>query len=88
MRLARLHDDGFAAIRFPSRLDGRPCLALFEGRSRLALVAAPHHLTDPPPDSLTNVAAEWRLRLQPTFPLDDDERLEEATRRMVAEEPW
>lgn len=62
---AALHDTGVAAIRFPSRLDGLPCLALFEGRCRLSLVAAPLPLTDPPPDPLTAVAAEWRLTVEP-----------------------
>jgi hypothetical protein len=56
---------GCAGIRFPSRLDGLPCFALFEGRSRLEALDDPLPLTDPPPRALQNVAAAWNLTLQP-----------------------
>jgi hypothetical protein len=56
---------GCAGIRFPSRLDGLPCFALFEGRASLEAVDDPIPLTDPPPSALENIAAEWRLTLQP-----------------------
>ena len=54
---------GCAGIRFPSRLDGLPCFALFEGRASLEAVDDPVPLTDPPPSALENVAAEWHLTL-------------------------
>jgi hypothetical protein len=57
---------GIAAIRFASRLDGLPCYALFEGRGRLVSDGDFLALTDPAPDALENVAASWRLTLQPT----------------------
>lgn len=56
---------GCAGIRFPSRLDGLPCYALFEGRARLQAAGPPIALTDPPPHALENVAAGWGLILQP-----------------------
>lgn len=56
---------GYAAIRFPSRLDGLPCFALFEGRASLQAIDDPIPLTDPPPRTLENVAADWHLNLQP-----------------------
>lgn len=56
---------GCAAIRFPSRLDGLPCFALFEGRANLEAIDDPVPLTDPPPRALENVAADWKLTLQP-----------------------
>lgn|GEM_PF-772832 len=56
---------GAAAIRFPSRLDGNPCLAVFEGRGRLDAGGDPVALTDPAPEALVRVAAGWRLALQP-----------------------
>lgn len=61
------HDElGCAGIRFPSRLDGLPCYALFEGRARLEAIDPPIPLTDPPPPALEHVAADWGLLLQPT----------------------
>jgi hypothetical protein len=56
---------GCAGIRFPSRLDGLPCFALFEGRASLEAVDDPIPLTDPAPRALENVAADWSLVLQP-----------------------
>ena len=61
-----VHDRlGAAAIRFPSRLDGNPCFAIFERRGLLAPAGDPIPLTDPPPDALERVAAGWHLSLQP-----------------------
>jgi hypothetical protein len=57
---------GIAAIRFASRLDGLPCYAIFQGRASLVSDGNPLALTDPAPDALQNVAASWRLTLQPT----------------------
>lgn len=58
-----LFDRGAAAVRFPSRLDGNPCIALFEGRGiphRAADLLAP---TDPPPSALSMVTNQWNLAL-------------------------
>lgn len=60
-----LHDRGTAAIRFPSRLDGDACLAIFEGRGSLRAAGDPIALTDPPPQALTEVAAQWQLIVEP-----------------------
>lgn len=60
-----LHDDGIAAIRFPSHLDGNPCIAVFEGRGDLHLDGAIVPLTDLPPKQLLEVAAAWHLTLAP-----------------------
>lgn len=60
-----LYDDGASAIRFPSCLDGNPCVAVFEGRGRLELADEILLLTDPPPTALLEVAAPWRLDLRP-----------------------
>jgi hypothetical protein len=62
---ADLYDRGVAAIRFPSRLDGQACVALFEGRGELELAGAPVALTDPPPEELLRVTGPWHLRLEP-----------------------
>jgi RES domain len=61
-----LFDRGAAAVRFPSRLDGLPALALFEGRAELLEDGEPIALTDPPPDPLALVCGEWNLALEPT----------------------
>jgi hypothetical protein len=53
-----------AAVRFPSRLDGRPALALFEGRGELVAAGEPLELTDPAPASLVEVCTEWGLTLE------------------------
>jgi hypothetical protein len=60
-----LYDDGVAAIRFPSHLDGNPCIAVFEGRGELHPDGAIVPLTDPPPEQLVAVAAAWHLTLAP-----------------------
>ena len=53
-----------AAVRFPSRLDGRPALALFEGRGELVAAGEPIELTDPAPAPLVEVCTEWGLTLE------------------------
>jgi RES domain len=60
-----LFDQGAGAVRFPSRLDGNACVALFEGRGTAIMTGDPIPLTDPPPEPLTNVTAPWRLILEP-----------------------
>jgi len=62
---ADLHDEGVAAIRFPSHLDGNPCLAVFEGRGELHHDGSTVMLTDPAPPQLVDVAASWHLELAP-----------------------
>jgi RES domain-containing protein len=62
---ADLFDRGVSAVRFPSKLDGNPCFALFEGRGEMIQADDPVALTDPPPEALTNVTAPWRLALEP-----------------------
>jgi hypothetical protein len=64
---AELFDRGAAAIRFPSRLDGNACVALFEGRGSPAAIGAPIALTDPLPQQLINVTEPWALLLEPTL---------------------
>lgn len=59
-----IYDDGVSAIRFPSRLDGNPCIAVFEGRCVLELADEVLPLTDPPPTALLKVVAPWNLDLQ------------------------
>lgn len=58
---AEAYDSGCAAVRFPSRLDGSVCFALFEGRAELQADGAPVPLTDPAPLALRKVAAAWDL---------------------------
>lgn len=62
-----LYDDGVAAVRFPSHLDGNPCIAVFEGRGELHLDGAILALTDPAPQQLVAVAAAWHLTLAPVL---------------------
>lgn len=62
---ADLFDRGASAVRFPSRLDGNACVALFEGRSAAIAAGDAIALTDPPPEPLTNVTGPWRLVLEP-----------------------
>lgn len=81
-----LLDRGVAAIRFPSRLDGGACVALFEGRARIALTTPPVPLTDPPVQPLLDATEPWRLRLEPAE--DDLAWPDSATAEMIAEEPW
>jgi len=52
-----------AAIVFASSRDGHACIALFEDRAELDEAGPPFALTDPPPESLVKVAADWKLRL-------------------------
>lgn len=63
---ADLFARGAAAVRFPSRLDGLPALALFEGRGELEQAGEPIELTDPAPGPLRVVSREWALALEPT----------------------
>jgi hypothetical protein len=60
---------GAAAVRFPSRLDGMPALALFEGRGELVAAGEPIELTAPAPASLVEVCSEWGLTLEQRSPL-------------------
>jgi RES domain len=62
---ADLFDQGASAVRFPSRLDGNACVALFGDHGIAAAAGDPIALTDPPPEPLTNVTAPWRLVLEP-----------------------
>jgi hypothetical protein len=62
---ADLYDEGVATIRFPSHLDGNPCIAVFEGRGALHLDGGIVALTDPAPPQLVAVAAAWHLTLAP-----------------------
>jgi hypothetical protein len=59
-------------VRFPSRLDGNACIALFEGRGAVSLAADAIALTDPPPVQLTSVATQWILALESTPRAGDD----------------
>jgi hypothetical protein len=61
---ADLFDRGASAVRFPSRLDGNACVALFEDRGTAIMAGDPIALTDPPPEPLTNVTGPWRLMLE------------------------
>ncbi|HKS90605.1 MAG TPA: hypothetical protein VJQ83_01655, partial [Tepidiformaceae bacterium] len=62
---ADLFDRGASTVRFPSRLDGNPCVALFEKRGTVIAAGDPVPLTDPPPEALTAVAETWGLVLDP-----------------------
>ena len=62
---ADLFDRGASAVRFPSRLDGNACVALFEKRGTISAAGDPIALTDPPPEQLTNVTTSWGLALEP-----------------------
>lgn len=62
---ADLFDRGASAVRFPSRLDGRACIAVFEKRGTVEAAGGPIALTDPPPEPLTKVTAPWGLELEP-----------------------
>lgn len=64
-----LFDRGAAAVRFPSSLDGRACIALFEGRGAARLAGKVVVLTDPPPGSLVTVKDEWKMDLEATSAL-------------------
>lgn len=62
---ADLFDRNTAALRFPSRLDGKPAFAIFEGRGELFGAGEPITLTDPAPEFLLDVCAAWSLELEP-----------------------
>jgi RES domain len=62
---ADLFDRGASAVRFPSRLDGQACVAVFEKRGTVEAAGDPIALTDPPPEPLTKVTAPWGLALEP-----------------------
>lgn len=55
---------GAGAVRFPSRLDGNPCVAVFEGHGELTAAGPPVALTDPAPDVLLEVCTAWGLELE------------------------
>jgi hypothetical protein len=59
-----LFDRGAAAVRFPSRLDGNACIALFEGRGVAHLAGNVVALTDPAPSPLVTVSGQWKLDLE------------------------
>ena len=59
-----LFDRGAAAVRFPSRLDGNACIALFEGRGVANLAGNVVALTDPAPSPLVTVSGQWKLDLE------------------------
>jgi hypothetical protein len=56
---------GSAGVRFPSRLDGQPCIAVFEGRGELLAAGDPIALVDPAPEALAKVCAGWGLEFAP-----------------------
>ena len=64
---AELYERGAGAVRFPSRLDGMACVALFEGRGTVGAVAQAIVLTDPAPSTLTSVTETWNLELEPAL---------------------
>jgi hypothetical protein len=55
-------------IRFRSSRDGGECFAILEGRATLDPTGDPVLLTDPAPDVLVEVAAEYGLDLAPAPP--------------------
>lgn len=55
---------GAAAVRFPSRLDGIPCMAVFEGHGELLAAGQPISLMDPAPAALQEVCSAWELELE------------------------
>ncbi len=57
---------GASGVRFPSRLDGNPCVAVFEGHGELVAAGPAVVLTDPAPDVLLEVCAAWGLELERT----------------------
>lgn len=54
------------ALRFPSRLDGKPALVVFEGRGELVAAGDPVALNDHAPEVLLAVCREWGLELEST----------------------
>jgi RES domain len=63
---ADLFDHGAAGVRFPSRLDGNACIALFEGRGIAHLTGQLVALTDPAPSPLITVAGQWEMDMEAT----------------------
>lgn len=61
---ADLFDRGAAAVRFPSRIDGNACIALFEGRGVAHPAGDVVVLTDPAPSALVTIAGQWNLGLE------------------------
>jgi hypothetical protein len=59
-----LFDRGAAAVRFPSRLDGKACISLFEGRGAAVPAGNVVALTDPPPAPLVTVTDQWKLEME------------------------
>jgi hypothetical protein len=59
-----LFDRGAGAVRFPSRLDGNACIALFEGCGVAHLAGNVEPLTDPAPSPLVVVSGQWKLDLE------------------------
>ena len=59
-----LFNRGAAGAEFPSKHDGKFCVALFEGRARLIQKGKPKPLTDPIPEFL-RVCKEFELSLEP-----------------------
>jgi hypothetical protein len=64
-----LYDSGCAGVRFPSRLDGNACIALFEGRGVVTAAGPALALVDPAPEPLVNVRAAWQLQMEPASAL-------------------
>lgn len=69
---AALFDRGVGAVRFPSRLDGNPCVALFEKRGSVSAAGEAVALTDPAPAPLAKVTEPWGLVLEPAPPAGHD----------------
>jgi hypothetical protein len=63
-----LFDRGAAAVRFPSCLDGNPCIAVVEDRGVAHPAGDLLALTDPPLTALAIVANQWNLALAATPP--------------------
>jgi hypothetical protein len=59
-----LFDRDAAAVRFPSRLDGNACIALFETRGVAHLAGNVVPLTDPAPSAMVAVSRQWNLDLE------------------------
>lgn len=61
-----LFERGAAGVRFPSRLDGGTCIALFEHRGTPVAAGGVVVLTDPAPPALIEVTDQWNLKREPT----------------------
>ena len=71
---ADLFDRGAAAVRFPSRLDGNACIALFEGRGVAHLAGNVVALTDRR-HARWSGSGEWKLDLE-AAPVKDTRRID------------